>query len=232
MAILSIIVALGLVAIISLEFSLSVFIVNMLTGMGLALGIDYSLFVVSRYREERGLGLLKDAAIARSGATASRAVLFSGSTFVIALLGMFIVPTSIMRSLALGAILVGIVSVAAALTLLPAILSVLGDRVNSMRVPILGRNLGRSDSAEGQFWRRIAAGALARRFGRLHAAPRRTDLRPSHRRERRQHAALEPAVEAGTSPPRPFLPRREPGPRRDRGGRRRPVRGARRSRAA
>src|SRR5262249_29245545 len=63
MAILSIIVALGLVAVISLGFSLSVFIVNMLTGMGLALGIDYSLFVVSRYREERLLGLAKEDAI-------------------------------------------------------------------------------------------------------------------------------------------------------------------------
>ena len=94
----------------------------MLTGMGLALGIDYSLFVVSRYREERLHGLAKEDAIARAGATASRAVLFSGSTFVVALVGMFIVPTSIMRSLALGAILVGIVSVAAALTLLPALL--------------------------------------------------------------------------------------------------------------
>ena len=103
-AILSIIVALGLVAIISLGFSLSIFIVNMLTGMGLALGIDYSLFVVSRYREERLLGLAKHDAIAHTGATASRAVLFSGLTFVIALLGMFIVPTSIMRSLATGAI--------------------------------------------------------------------------------------------------------------------------------
>ena len=162
MAILSIIVALGLVAIISLEFSLSVFIVNMLTGMGLALGIDYSLFVVSRYREERARGLVKQDAIARSGATASRAVLFSGSTFVIALLGMFIVPTSIMRSLALGAILVGIVSVAAALTLLPALLSVLGDRVNSWRVPYLGRNLGREDAAEGRFWRRIVEAVLRR----------------------------------------------------------------------
>ncbi len=149
MAILSIIVALGLVAVISLEFSLSVFIVNMLTGMGLALGIDYSLFVVSRYREERNLGFAKDEAIALSGATASRAVLFSGTTFVIALTGMFIVPTSIMRSLALGAILVGIVSVAAALTLLPALLSLVGDRVNALPVPILGRNLGRADAAEG-----------------------------------------------------------------------------------
>jgi putative drug exporter of the RND superfamily len=162
MAILSIIVALGLVALISLGFTLSVFIVNMLTGMGLALGIDYSLFVVSRYREERGNGLLKDAAIAQAGATASRAVLFSGSTFVIALLGMFIVPTSIMRSLALGAILVGIVSVAAALTLLPAILSIVGDRVNSWRVPYLGRNLGRADTTEGRFWRRIVTAVLRR----------------------------------------------------------------------
>jgi RND superfamily putative drug exporter len=162
MAILSIIVALGLVAIISLEFSLSVFIVNMLTGMGLALGIDYSLFVVSRYREERGHGLVREDAIARTGATASRAVLFSGSTFVVALLGMFIVPTSIMRSLALGAILVGIVSVAAALTLLPALLSLVGDRVNSWRVPYLGRNLGRADTAEGNFWRRIINVVLRR----------------------------------------------------------------------
>jgi RND superfamily putative drug exporter len=162
MAILSIIVALGLVALLSLEFSLSVFIVNMLTGMGLALGIDYSLFVVSRYREERTLGLAKEDAIARTGGTASRAVLFSGSTFVIALLGMFIVPTSIMRSLALGAILVGIVSVAAALTLLPAILSIVGDRVNSLRIPIMGRNLDRVEAGEVGFWRRIVNGVLRR----------------------------------------------------------------------
>ncbi|HZC30681.1 MAG TPA: MMPL family transporter, partial [Gaiellaceae bacterium] len=162
MAILAIIVALGLVAILSQAFELSVFIVNMLTGMGLALGIDYSLFVVSRYREERRLGFAKEDAIALAGATASRAVLFSGSTFVVALIGMFIVPTSIMRSLALGAILVGIVSVAAALTLLPALLSVVGDRVDSLRVPILGRNLGRADAAEGRFWRRIVDGVLRR----------------------------------------------------------------------
>src|ERR1700747_2601427 len=162
MAILSIIVALGLVALLSLEFSLSVFIVNMLTGMGLALGIDSSLFVVSRYREERSVGLAKEDAIAHAGATASRAVLFSGSTFVVALVGMFIVPTSIMRSLALGAILVGIVSVAAALTLLPALLSVVGDRVNALRVPVLGRNLGRAGAGEGRFWHRIVEGVLRR----------------------------------------------------------------------
>ena len=83
----------------------------MLTGMGLALGIDYSLFVISRYREERGSGREPDAAISAAGATASRAVLFSGWAFVVAMFGMLIVPTTIMRSLAAGAILVGIASV-------------------------------------------------------------------------------------------------------------------------
>ncbi len=155
MAILSILVGLGLVAVVSLAFDLSVFIVNMLTGMGLALGIDYSLFVISRYREERGNGFAEQESIARAGATASRAVLFSGGTFVVALFGMLLVPTTIMRSLAAGAIIVGLVSVAAALTLLPALLAVLGDRVNAFRVPVLGRNIGQADAAEGRFWRAI-----------------------------------------------------------------------------
>ncbi|HEX7525792.1 MAG TPA: MMPL family transporter, partial [Gaiellaceae bacterium] len=162
MALLSILVGLGLVALLSLEFDLSVFIVNMLSGMGLALGIDYSLFIVSRYREERSRGAAKERAITLAGATASRAVLFSGTTFVVALFGMLIVPTSIMRSLAAGAIIVGLVSVSAALTLLPALLGLVGDHVNSLPVPFLGRNLGRADSAEGRFWRAIVERVLRR----------------------------------------------------------------------
>ncbi len=90
LAIVSIVVGLGITALLAQEFSLSTFIVNIMTGMGLALGIDYSLFILSRFREEQRKGLDKDAAIARAGATASRAVLFSGTTFVIALLGMFV----------------------------------------------------------------------------------------------------------------------------------------------
>jgi putative drug exporter of the RND superfamily len=162
MAILSIIVALGLVALFSQAFDLSVFIINMLTGMGLALGIDYSLFVVSRYREERGRGLEKGDAIAASGATASRAVLFSGTAFVVAMIGMLIVPNNIMRSLALGAILVGIVSVCAALTLLPALLGLLGDRVNALRVPIVGRASVDAANPEGRFWHAIVERVLRR----------------------------------------------------------------------
>jgi putative drug exporter of the RND superfamily len=123
MALLSIIVGLGIAALLAREFSLSVFIVNMMTGMGLALGIDYSLLMISRFREERGHGHGRQAAIRVTGATASRAVLFSGSTFVVALLGMFLIPVTILRSLAAGAVIVGVVSVAVALTLLPAMLS-------------------------------------------------------------------------------------------------------------
>ena len=160
-AMVSILVSLGAVALLSLEFGFSVFIVNMLSAMGLALGIDYSLFVISRYREERAGGAAEQRAIALAGATASRAVLFSGSTFVLAMLGMLIVPTSIMRSLATGAVVVGVVSVAAALTLMPALLGLLGDRVNAFRVPILGRNVGRGGS-EGRLWQAIVARVLGR----------------------------------------------------------------------
>jgi uncharacterized membrane protein YdfJ with MMPL/SSD domain len=158
MAIVAIVVALGLSALLSQQFELSIFLVNMLTGMGLALGIDYSLFVVSRYREERGQGRTELGAIEASGTTASRAVLFSGSVFVIAMFGMLLVPNSIMRSLAVGAILVGIVSVIAALTLLPAVLGLLGDKVNALRIPIVGRRSLEQSNPEGRFW-----GAIVRR---------------------------------------------------------------------
>jgi putative drug exporter of the RND superfamily len=162
MAMASIVVALGLTALVAQPFELSVFVINMLTGMGLALGIDYSLFVVSRYREERARGRRELDAIEASGLTASRAVLFSGTVFVVAMLGMLIVPSSIMRSLAVGAILVGIVSVVAALTLLPAALGLLGDRVNALRIPFIGRRILESANSEGRFWGAIVRSVLRR----------------------------------------------------------------------
>jgi uncharacterized membrane protein YdfJ with MMPL/SSD domain len=165
MALVAVAVAMGIVSLLSLQFDFSVFIVNMVTGMGLALGIDYSLFVLSRYREERAAGSVEQASIRAAGATASRAVAFSGGTFVIALCGMFLVPTNVLRSLAAGAIVVGVVSVVAALTLLPAILGLVGDRVNAFRIPVLGRNLGRNGAnggAEARFWRRVIGVVLRR----------------------------------------------------------------------
>jgi uncharacterized membrane protein YdfJ with MMPL/SSD domain len=159
-ALVSIVVALALTALVGQVFELSVFVTNMLTGMGLALGIDYTLFILSRYREERSQGREKPDAIATAGATASRAVLFSGLAFVLAMTGMLLVPSSIMRSLAAGAILVGIVSVIAALTLLPAVLSLVGDRVNKLRIPYFGRSVGAQ--AESRFWNRIIGFVMRR----------------------------------------------------------------------
>jgi RND superfamily putative drug exporter len=158
----SIVVALGLVAVLAHEFSLSVFVINMLTGMGLALAIDYSLFVVSRFREERARGREKLDAIAASAATANRAVVFSGTTFVIAMFGMLIVPSSIMRSLAVGAIVVGIVSVVASATLLPALLGLLGDGVDRLRIPLIGRRTLESAGPESRFWGAIVRAVLRR----------------------------------------------------------------------
>jgi len=160
LAILSIVLALALTALVGQVFELSIFVQNMIFGMGLALGIDYSLFILSRFREERAEGREKLDAIETAGATASRAVLFSGIAFVLAMFGLELVPNTIMRSLATGAILVGIVSVLAALTLLPAVISLLGDRINSGRIPYFGRAAGAG--AESRFWGRIVRAVMQR----------------------------------------------------------------------
>ena len=162
LGLLSIVIAVALTALVGQAFEVSFFVVNMISAMGLALGIDYALFILSRFREERGRGLEKIDAIVASGATASRAVLFSGIAFVLAMFGMFLVPDTILRSLALGAILVGIVSVFAALTLLPALLSLLGDRVNALRIPFFGRRAIASAGSEGRFWSAMVNGVMRR----------------------------------------------------------------------
>jgi len=141
LGIIAITMAIALTAIVGQVTDMSVFAINMISMMGLATGIDYSLFIVSRFREERARGRDKLDAIAVTGGTASRAVFFSGMTVVLALIGMLIVPTNVFFSLALGAILVVAMAVLAALTLLPAALGLLGDRINGLRVPYLGRRL-------------------------------------------------------------------------------------------
>ena len=133
----------------------------MVTMIGLAVGIDYSLFIVSRYREERRKGFPKLEAIGGAGATANRAVFFSGLTVVLALAGMFIIPTTIFRSLAGGAILVTLAALAASMTLLPAILALLGDRINLPRLSRRARVDGEADP-RGGVWDRITRGVMAR----------------------------------------------------------------------
>ena len=158
MAVVSIVIAIGTVALIGEAFELNFMVINLITMIGLALGIDYSLFIVHRYREELRAGLDKQEAIAKAGATSSRAVLFSGGTVVVGLMGMMIVPSNIYRSVAAGSVTVAIVSVLAALTLLPAVLSLLGDKINALRFPFLGRG----EDNERSFWGRSARVVMAR----------------------------------------------------------------------
>ena len=163
LAALTIVVALGFTALIGQAFDLSFFVVNMITMMGLAVGIDYSLFIVSRFREERRNGRDQLDAITATGATASRAVLFSGMTVVVALVGLLIVPLNVFQSLATGAILVVVVAVVASLTLLPAVLSLLGDRVNALRVPVIGRGTVEAQPGrQGAMWDRITRTVMRR----------------------------------------------------------------------
>jgi len=155
-AVVSIAMAVGATAIVGQAFELSFFVVNMITMMGLALGIDYSLVAVQRFREELAHGRSVMDAVAITGSTANRAVLFSGITVVISLVGLLIVPSTIMRSLGAGAIIVAIMSVLAAVTLLPAVLRLLGHRVNAGRLPWA------HPGAEPRRWRAIAEAVIRR----------------------------------------------------------------------
>jgi RND superfamily putative drug exporter len=170
MAIVCIPVTFGIAALIGQVWDLSFFLINMVTAMGLALGIDYSLFIVSRYREERRRGLLKEAAIAAAAGTAGTAVLFSGVSFAVALSGLFLVPDTVLRSLAAGAVTVGIVTLVAALTLLPAVLSLLGDRIDRFRVPFVHSAVHEGASSEGRVWTAVVHAVMRRPAAFLGAA--------------------------------------------------------------
>ena len=135
LAIVAIFVAIGVVSVVGQVVDLNDFVTNIMTMMGLAVGIDYCLFILSRYREERLAGFDKLEAISNTGSTAGRAVMFSGLTVVFALLGMFIIPEKTFHAFGVGAIVVVFVAVLAGITLLPAIIGLLGDKVNSFEVP-------------------------------------------------------------------------------------------------
>ncbi len=156
LALACIIVALGMTALIGQAFDLIFLVTLMVVMIGLAVGIDYSLLIVSRFRDELERGLEKNAAVERACVRAGRTILFSGITVVVALCGLLIVPFPFFQSLGLGAILVVLASLAATLTLLPAILALLGHRINRMAIPFLGRTRGRMSESSGRsFWRMV-----------------------------------------------------------------------------
>jgi RND superfamily putative drug exporter len=125
----SVIVTGALIYFISLEMSTSVFVTNMASMIGIGVAIDYSLFILARYREERASGRDQDTARAQALSTSGLAVAFSGLAVIVSLAGLWMVDNQALRSMALGAMTVVAVSILTATTLLPALIAMLGDRV-------------------------------------------------------------------------------------------------------
>jgi RND superfamily putative drug exporter len=169
----SVLVTGALIYFISLQMNMSVFVTNMASMIGIGVAVDYSLFILARYREEREAGLEKMEARARSLSTSGLAVTFSGLAVIISLAGLWMVDNQALRSMALGAMTVVAVSILTATTLLPALIAMLGDRV--LPGGIVGRvaaffrrRFYRRRTAEQQaaehnrFWRAWTARVMAR----------------------------------------------------------------------
>ena len=131
--------------------------------IGLAVGVDYCLFYIRREREERAAGRGPDAALEAAAATSGRAVLISGITVMVAMAGMYLGGDDDFSSFATGTIVVVAVAMIGSLTVLPALMSKLGDRIEKGRVPLLGRAKART--ARLNMWGRITDGVLRRPSG-------------------------------------------------------------------
>ena len=132
--------AIGLSFLISHYFSMTQYSTSMISLIGIAVSIDYSLFMISRFREELEAGATTEDAIATMMHTAGRAILYSGATVAVGLCSLFYFSETHMPSMGMGAFLAVLGALLYSLTLLPALLSFLGARINSLRVPIPGAN--------------------------------------------------------------------------------------------
>jgi trehalose monomycolate/heme transporter len=151
----------------TLVTGVSVFSLNITTILGLGLGIDYGLFLVSRFREELHRRDSVEDAVSRTVATAGRTVLVSGVTVAIVLASLMLFPETILRSIGYGGVATVLIDMIAALTVLPALLAVLGPRVNSLRIR---RSVQRPPAAEASGgWYRLAHSVMRRPL--LYAVP-------------------------------------------------------------
>jgi RND superfamily putative drug exporter len=144
----------------------SIFAANVITMLGLAMAIDYALFVVSRFREELAAGRDPSSAIARTIVTAGRTVAISGITVALALSSLLLFPFAFLKSMAYGGMAAVLVAMIASLTSLPALLVILGHRINAWRVPLprlwrRARASGASAKEQGA-WARIARSVMRR----------------------------------------------------------------------
>jgi len=142
---------------------LSIFAVNLVTGVGLGLGIDYSLFILSRYREELARGLDTHEAIKRTLQTAGRTVMFGSLTVAGALASMLVFPLRFLYSMGIGGALVTLSAGAVSLVVLPAVLVALGPRINALAPARLQRNAAQAaQPAERGAWYRLARAVMRR----------------------------------------------------------------------
>ncbi len=164
LALSSVMATLGLVAIGSHLIPIEDSVGSVVLLIGLAVGVDYSLFYLRREREERAAGHSEEAALEAAAATSGRAVLISGLTVMIAMAGMFIAGDTTFAAMAMGAILVVGVSLVASLTVLPALLSKLGDKVERGRIPVLMR---RRSGTASRAWGAMIDAVLRHPLGSL-----------------------------------------------------------------
>ena len=157
-------VALAIIYAIALHTQTSVFVTSIASIVGLGISIDYSLFMTRRFRDEMASGKSVADAVAWTVATAGEAILFSGLTVMIGFIGLMLIGVQLMASLGIGGAVVVGIAVLAALTMLPALLSILGHRVNALRLPIIGKLVARHTS-EGEsrgLWHAWAMGVMKR----------------------------------------------------------------------
>jgi len=144
----------------------SVFAINIITLLGLGMAIDYALFIISRFREELAAGGDVEVAIGRTIQTAGRTVTISGLTVALALASLLIFPQPFLRSMGLGGMAAVLVAMLASLTVLPALLAVLGARINALRVPLPWRRRGKGGAVDGgqagAAWGRLARAIMRR----------------------------------------------------------------------
>src|SRR5205085_11083818 len=141
---------------------MSVYVTNTASIIGIGVGIDYSLFVVTRFREEIRRGRSVSDAVVWSVSTSGRAVALSGATVMVALAGLFLVTIQAFRSMAIGSMSVVAVAVLAAVTLLPAILSLVGPRINRLRLPFFSRAESATRSEERRVGKECRSRGLSR----------------------------------------------------------------------
>ena len=158
--------SLALIYLVAQQVEMSIYVLNIATMLGLALAIDYSLFIVSRYREELRRGRTVGVAVERSIGTAGKAVAFSGIAVAIGLSGLLLFEAPAIRSIGIAGALVVVSSVAFALTFLPAVLGMLGPRVNALTLGGLVRRFRAASDLPGPTrvsrWERLAQGVMAR----------------------------------------------------------------------